>query len=63
VIEGAKSPNARALPGYARAAAIGRVPLTTREPEDLDHFSVLAPELKRIARKIVADDGKRAFRW
>jgi acetyl esterase/lipase len=63
VIEGAKSPNARALPGYARAAAAARVPVTTREPENLDHFSVLAPELRRLARKIAADDGKRAFRW
>jgi dipeptidyl aminopeptidase/acylaminoacyl peptidase len=63
VIEGEKSPNARALPIYERAAAAAGVPLTTMRPAGLDHFSVLAPQLELIARKILADDGSGTFAW
>ncbi|HEY5924724.1 MAG TPA: prolyl oligopeptidase family serine peptidase [Kofleriaceae bacterium] len=63
VIEGDRSSNARALPSYQRAAAATGVPLTTQRPADLDHYSVLAPQLELIARKIVADDGRGDFAW
>jgi len=63
LIEGERSPNARALPIYARAATATGVPLTTLRPDGLDHFSVLAPQLELIARKIVADDGQGEFAW
>jgi acetyl esterase/lipase len=63
VIEGAKSPNARALPIYQRAAGAVGAPLTTLRPAGLDHFSVLAPQLEVIARKILADDGTGTFTW
>jgi acetyl esterase/lipase len=63
VVEGAKSLNARGLPAYERAAAVARAPITVRSPELHDHFSVVASQLKHIARKIAADDGRGTFRW
>jgi acetyl esterase/lipase len=63
VIEGEQSPNARALPIYERTAHAVGAPVTTLRPAGLDHYSVLAPQLELIARKILADDGTGTFTW
>jgi dipeptidyl aminopeptidase/acylaminoacyl peptidase len=63
LIEGEHSPNVRALPVYEREAAEVHAPVTTRSAAGLAHFSVLAPELAIIAKKIAADDGQGEFTW
>ncbi len=63
IVEGERSPNARALPIYARVAKAAGVPLKSGGVPHHDHFSVIAPILDQIARAIVSDDGTGEFRW
>ncbi|WP_169927947.1 alpha/beta hydrolase family protein [Labilithrix luteola] len=60
ILEGAEQPsNARVLPKLAKAAK--GAPVTGFAVKGADHFSVLAPLTRAIARQIVVDDGKAPF--
>lgn len=60
ILEGAEEPsNVRALPKLAKAAK--GAPVTGFAVKGTDHFSILAPLTRAIARQISADDGKATF--
>ncbi len=58
IIEGAESPNAKALPLFAANA--GSAPVKTYAVQGAEHFNVLAPVNRLLARKVVADTGPSA---